>query len=242
MKNIRHLFITSFKSVDIATSACLMGNNVRYDGHLKSHGLCLELIPKYCDISVFCPEVAIGLSVPRPPVQLIKTMESSLSEKRTPILAIGVENTSLDITSDLQSFAQSFFGHYPSISGIIFKSRSPSCGLGSTPIHTLGTKSIINYGNGVVAEHLRTLNEQMPMIEESHLDEDWPWFIFCCYLYKDACTYCLDHSLNQDMTRFYRWHQSQLGIKKSPLDKFEDLPHFYQSIKYYVDYETLFFF
>jgi uncharacterized protein YbbK (DUF523 family) len=55
----------------ILISACLMGENVRFDGKNRKNGS--EILKKWKKSSclvIFCPEVAAGLSVPRPAAEI----------------------------------------------------------------------------------------------------------------------------------------------------------------------------
>ena len=56
----------------LLVSACLLGNPVRYDGksrNLQHQGLCR--LQEQDRVICFCPEVAAGLPVPRPPAECV---------------------------------------------------------------------------------------------------------------------------------------------------------------------------
>ncbi|MCK5647275.1 MAG: DUF523 domain-containing protein [Gammaproteobacteria bacterium] len=115
----------------VAVSACLLGHRVRYDGREKKHSLIVDsFLNKFSDkveLVPFCPEVAIGLSVPRAKIQVVK-------ETHEQIRLVGVEDHRLDVTQPLKLYAESFLQQYPDIRGFIVKSKSPSCGFQSTPL------------------------------------------------------------------------------------------------------------
>lgn len=115
----------------LAVSACLLGQPVRYDGKEKKQNLIVDFfLNRYSEavrIIPFCPEVGIGMGVPRPKIQLV-------SQKDESIRVLGVENHTLDVTKALQSYAQQFIQQYPDIQFFIVKARSPSCGYHSTPL------------------------------------------------------------------------------------------------------------
>lgn len=115
----------------IAVSACLLGHRVRYDGREKKHSLIVDsFLNKFSDkveLVPFCPEVAIGLSVPRAKIQVVKDAGEQ-------IRVVGVEDHRLDVTQPLKSYAELFLQQNPDIRGFIVKSKSPSCGLQSTPL------------------------------------------------------------------------------------------------------------
>lgn len=57
--------------IKIAVSSCLLGEAVRYDGtdnHIEY--ITQQLAKEYTLISL-CPEMAMGMGVPRPPIQLV---------------------------------------------------------------------------------------------------------------------------------------------------------------------------
>ena len=159
----------------VGLSACLAGDNVRYDGGNKYQPLIEQHLQAHLDLQPFCPEVAAQLGVPRPPVQLIKIENLTF--------ALGVEDRKLDVTPALRNSAQSYLQQQPALSGFILKSRSPSCGFGSTPIHD-GTGNPIATGNGLFAEQLAQYFPGIPIIEEGWLNCGWRCrlFVACCQL------------------------------------------------------------
>lgn len=119
------------EKTEVAISACLLGQRVRYDGKEKRQAQIVDFFSKrfseQVSIIPFCPEVAIGLGVPRPKIHLVR-------QKNEQIRVLGVENHTIDVTESLESYASEFLRHYPGLSHLIVKSRSPSCGYQSTPL------------------------------------------------------------------------------------------------------------
>ena len=109
----------------------MLGDKVRYDAKVQLYPELKQFIQKHFDIISVCPEVEIGLSVPRPPVQLVKTR---LPNDRSYIKMIGRDDPSLDITQDMQKYCQQRPPQLNSIHGYIFKSKSPSCGVDNAPL------------------------------------------------------------------------------------------------------------
>ena len=50
----------------IGISSCLLGNQVRYDAGHKHCAYITQTLDEYFEFIPFCPEVAIGLGIPRP--------------------------------------------------------------------------------------------------------------------------------------------------------------------------------
>lgn len=106
------------KMQKILVSACLMGENVRFDGkNRKNSSEILKKWQKDGRLVVFCPEVAGGLPVPRPPAEI------QPDEK-----VITVEGT--DLTAAFKQGAEKALDlcreHHIHIA--ILKEGSPSCG------------------------------------------------------------------------------------------------------------------
>jgi len=54
----------------LAVSSCLLGQAVRYDGRHKRHDWLVGTLGRCVDFIPLCPEVSIGLGIPRQPVHL----------------------------------------------------------------------------------------------------------------------------------------------------------------------------
>jgi uncharacterized protein YbbK (DUF523 family) len=72
------------------------------------------------------------------------------------------------IVTRLGDFADSMIQTLSSVSGYIFKSNSPSCGLHSTVIYTGGRSNRVS-GNGVFCNRILQLYPELPVIEETQL-------------------------------------------------------------------------
>ena len=147
----------------LAVSSCLMGNPVRYDGKDKSNQDVMLFLADAFEIFVICPEVAIGMSVPRLPVALF--------ESESGVHATGIANRGYEITLPLIEYANSLHDQLLQASGYIFKARSPSCGVGSTPVFSPDEKQI-RTGNGVFANAVRQMFPDMPVVEESDIEDE----------------------------------------------------------------------
>lgn len=167
----------------VAISACLTGAAVRYDGADKYQPGVDSWLRNGATLLPICPEVDAGLSVPRPPVQLVRIGNDTR--------ALGRDDLSLDVTDALQRAAQrhcTTLLELP-LCGYLWKSRSPSCGLGSTPL--LDEQGLtLGAGYGIQAEAIARSLPWLAMAEEAALrDEQQMWrFLFCCRLVFD-CLY-----------------------------------------------------
>ena len=144
----------------IAVSACLLGQKVRYDGGDKRHDFVCRVLAKLAELVPVCPEVEIGLGVPRPPIHLV--------DNGARLKAIGVTDQALDVTPQLDQFGQIAARHLSGIDGYIFKARSPSCGVTSTPI-SLG-RGRYRKGAGLFAAQIMRRMPLLPVTEETALE------------------------------------------------------------------------
>jgi uncharacterized protein YbbK (DUF523 family) len=145
----------------IGISRCLLGDRVRYDGESKPHQIVIEQLIVMFELVPVCPEVEAGLGVPRPPVQLTASIEH-------PRLT-GRDDTTIDITESLQHYCDRRIPELEQLDGFILKSRSPSCGLNSTPVFIDGSR-VTETSRGMFARELCKRYPGLPVIEETQLD------------------------------------------------------------------------
>ncbi len=146
---------------EVAVSACLLGHPVRYDGRDKRLPMLETLFPGGVDYVPFCPEVAIGLGVPRRPIELRRCA--------TGLRLVDREDGSLDHGPAMTAHARAWLADHPRLAGMILKSRSPSCGLGSAPIRGDGPPAT---GDGHFAARVRRLRPGLPLIDDAGLEDD----------------------------------------------------------------------
>ena len=106
----------------LGISACLLGQNVRYDGnHTRDPYIC-DTLGRWVSFLPVCPEVECGLPVPREPMRL----EGDVADPRLMTIT-----TRKDITFLMKSWAEKRLDELARepLSGFIFKSRSPSSGM-----------------------------------------------------------------------------------------------------------------
>ena len=99
---------------------------MRYDGEIKHYPELLTYIQQHFSTLSVCPEVEMGLSVPRPPLQLTGSLSN--------IEMTGRDDPALNVTQAMQHFCRQRPPQLNAIAGYIFKSRSPSCGPQNIPL------------------------------------------------------------------------------------------------------------
>lgn len=145
----------------IGTSACLLGEHVRYDGADKHDAFVTGVLARYIELVALCPEVAIGMGVPREPIQLF--------ERSSGLRAVGLQSATLDVTGALRGYGARMSRELGDISGYIFKSRSPSCGIDDVPIYRQGRRRPTRKGAGLYAREWINRRPLLPMEDEARL-------------------------------------------------------------------------
>ena len=145
----------------IAISSCLLGEQVRFDGGHKRHSWIIGPLGKYFDYRPICPEVAIGLGIPRPPIRLVGDPDRPR--------AVGVKDPDLDVTDPLAQFARRTASTLDDVSGYIFKSKSPSWGMERVKLYGefAGQKKTI----GIHAREIMHALPNLPTEEEGRLND-----------------------------------------------------------------------
>ena len=124
----------------VIISACLLGDLCRYDGKTKKVNAVVEAFKDY-EIIPFCPEAPL-FGTPRERISVLHVE----GENR-----IFTDETDNDMTELLAKEINSFIKNTLHVEQIVLKSKSPSCGLGTTPILNQN-REILKFGNGIAAE------------------------------------------------------------------------------------------
>lgn len=146
----------------IGISSCLLGNAVRYNGaHKKEQWLCEEL-GKFVNWHSLCPEVSMGLGVPR------ESMRLQRLKKGGTVRLLGNQSQD-DLTALAKNTTKTLVEQLPkNLNGFILKNRSPSCGLEKVKVYS--EKNIpFSDGVGFFAKSLIKRNPDLPIIEEGRL-------------------------------------------------------------------------
>jgi uncharacterized protein YbbK (DUF523 family) len=109
-------------SIRIGVSACLLGDEVRYDGGHKRDQSLIDLFGPDVEWVKVCPEVEIGMGTPREAIQLIN--------RHGAIRLVGV-TSGTDHTAAMTAHGANKVDALAAedLSGYILKAGSPSCGM-----------------------------------------------------------------------------------------------------------------
>ncbi len=144
----------------VVLSACLELEPVRYNGQVIPYDLVRELEP-FVRFAPVCPELEIGLGVPRDPVRIVNVEgEARLLQP----------DTGRDVTSEMRAFSSEFLTALGPVDGFLLKNRSPSCGISDVKIfqgsHPTASST---RGAGLFAEGVLALYPGLAIEDEGRL-------------------------------------------------------------------------
>ncbi|RMF23251.1 MAG: DUF1722 domain-containing protein [Deltaproteobacteria bacterium] len=149
--------------IRIGVSTCLLGENVRYDGGHKRHHLITDVLAAHVTLVPVCPEVELGMGVPREPVRLVR------DESR--VRMIGTKS-GRDFSADVRRYAGRRVRELGrlALDGYILKKGSPSCGMERVRTYTPAGVPAPG-GRGLFAEALLSRMPLLPVEEEGRLSD-----------------------------------------------------------------------
>jgi uncharacterized protein YbgA (DUF1722 family)/uncharacterized protein YbbK (DUF523 family) len=136
---------------------------VRYNGGHKRDSFLTDVFGPYVEWVAVCPEVDIGLGVPRPPIRLARIGEG---------VRLVMPESGEDLTERMVSYAESRAGGLAELglAGYVLKKDSPSCGMERVKIWTAGGVPS-KEGRGLFAEVLMRRLPDLPVEEEGRLND-----------------------------------------------------------------------
>lgn len=148
--------------IPVGISSCLLGERVRYDGGHKANALIGEVLGEYLEFHKFCPELEIGLGVPRKPIQLTRQNSGEIRCR-------AIDDSTKDYTNALTRCADAQQHWHEKLCGYILKNNSPSCGMQQVKVWE--GDSWVREGVGVYAAQLMKNFPCIPIEEEGRLQD-----------------------------------------------------------------------
>lgn len=147
----------------IGISSCLLGDEVRFDGGHKRDRFLTDTLGPYVEWVRVCPEVEMGLGVPRETLRLVRV--------GTDVRMI-TTRTGIDHTEAMRSWARRRLEALAAMDlrGYVLKKDSPSCGMERVKVFT-GERPPSRTGVGVFAEILKERFPVLPIEDEGRLQD-----------------------------------------------------------------------
>jgi uncharacterized protein YbgA (DUF1722 family)/uncharacterized protein YbbK (DUF523 family) len=147
----------------IGISACLIGQEVRFDGGHKRSDFLVDIFGPLVEFVPICPGVEIGLGVPRETLRLVR---------RNQEVRLVANQSGSDLTDSMRRYANRRTRALAKddLSGYILKKDSPSCGMERVRIYA-GNRMPLRDGRGLYAEALMRRYPNLPVEEEGRLND-----------------------------------------------------------------------
>lgn len=139
-----------------------------------------------------CPEVGIGMGVPREPIQLVG--------KAAAPRVVRVDDPNQDFTDRLKGYAREVSEVLDDVHGYIFADRSPSCGLAGVKVFA-EDGSFERIGRGVYAAAVVAGNPALPVVDAETLDDDEVLIDFVLAVLTDSGVAADPHNGLRDLVR-----------------------------------------
>ena len=149
-----------FATPRVMISRCIEFEPVRYDGSIIPSKEVARL-KSYIEFLPVCPEVEIGLGIPRETIRIVRTdREDHLIQP----------STGRDVTKEMQTFCTEFLDGIPPVDGFILKNRSPTSGINGVRIYPSAKPSApIAHGPGFFGGEVLKRYPDYPIEDEGRL-------------------------------------------------------------------------
>lgn len=151
------------EKIKLGVSSCLLGKSVRFDGGHKLDHFLTDTLAQFFELVPVCPELEIGMGVPRESVRLEGTIDS-------PKMISG--KSGKDWTDKMHQWSENRTEEFKTenLSGFIFKRKSPTCGLFRVPVRQSNNIPLYE-GRGLFAAAFVKEFSLLPVEEEGRLHD-----------------------------------------------------------------------
>ncbi|QLR43253.1 DUF523 and DUF1722 domain-containing protein [Enterobacter sp. RHBSTW-00994] len=148
----------------IGISGCLTGSAVRFDGGHKRMSFVMDRLAQWVMFKPVCPEMSIGLPVPRPALRLVQTPEGEtrIRFSKTP---------NDDMTEKMATFIDTCLPQLGGLSGFIVCAKSPSCGMERVRLYDEQGNRGPKEGVGIFTASLLEKYPWLPVEEDGRLND-----------------------------------------------------------------------
>jgi uncharacterized protein YbgA (DUF1722 family)/uncharacterized protein YbbK (DUF523 family) len=148
--------------IKVGISQCLTGAKVRYDGGHRNNKFCNQELTELFSFVPLCPEIGIGLPIPRKTIRLVGDIASPR--------AVFSDDSSVDLTDKLSEYADNHSRSISDMSGFVFCKASPSCGTQRVKVYNDKGHSE-SKGMGIFAARVQELHPNLPIEDDGRLND-----------------------------------------------------------------------
>jgi uncharacterized protein YbgA (DUF1722 family)/uncharacterized protein YbbK (DUF523 family) len=149
--------------IRIGISACLLGQEVRFDGGHKRDAFLMDVLGKHVEWVPVCPEVEVGMGTPRETLRLFRDNGTT---------RMVTTRTGIDYTRPMNTWSKQRVAELAraDLDGYVLKKDSPSCGMERVKVFD-GSGPAVRNGRGLFASVLLAALPLLPVEEEGRLSD-----------------------------------------------------------------------
>lgn len=195
----------------VGVGSCLVGEPVRFNGDHKRSNPHINKLGRHVILQTFCPEVAIGLGVPRDPIRIVEI------DGRRHLRDSDTQQQ--DYTTAIESYAENVLHQHPELCGYILVKGSPSCGYERVKRYHEKGNIIASDSMGIYAQRLRQQNPLLPMEEDGRLYDHGlrESFVSRVYLYHDWQQFSREPYTAAGLLQFYSRYKYLIMAHSVPM-------------------------
>jgi uncharacterized protein YbgA (DUF1722 family)/uncharacterized protein YbbK (DUF523 family) len=190
--------------IRIGISACLLGDEVRFDGGHKRDAFLTDVLGPHVEWVRVCPEVEVGMGTPRETLRLIRNGDE---------LRMQTTRTGVDYTDRMDRWSKKRVEQLvrEDLSGYVLKKDSPSCGMERVKVYGGGAMPA-RTGRGLFASALLDRFPLLPVEEEGRLSDPQlrENFIERVFAYRRLTDLFSGKWSNGSVVRFHTSHKMAL--------------------------------
>ena len=166
----------------VVVSRCLGFDKCRYNGDMIPNKF-VKKLGEYVNYITVCPEVEIGLPIPRETIRLVKDGEE---------IKLYQPSTGRELTEEMTNFTKEFLDSLEDIDGFILKGRSPSCGTKDVKIYVGKEKAVGSFkgaglfGKAVTVRYPNKAVEEEGRITNFKIREHFLTKLFTNFTFKQV--------------------------------------------------------
>ncbi|MGF1682479.1 YbgA family protein [Photobacterium minamisatsumaniensis] len=148
----------------VGISACVIGEKVRFDGGHKQNRFVVDELSKYVKFKPVCPEVGIGMSIPRSAIRLQQVTEG---DERL----VDSKTQEIDYTTKMKTFAHKQISQFDELRGYVVCAKSPTCGMERVKLYVPNGNTVPGGSVGIYTKELMERMPWLPIEEDGRLQD-----------------------------------------------------------------------